>query len=174
MKTEFLKGLELTDEQIKAIQAESGKDVNAEKEKADTLEKKLKAAEDSIAELKAMNAEGLQRKIGELETQIAARRAEDERAANEKALFERFEKAAGNSKFVNELTKNGIFQEFKSALKSEENKGKADGDIYSALTKDREDIFASRNPAVDIPGISGDAGKIADEEIRSVMGLPPA
>lgn len=182
MNREFLKGLEgLTDEAVDKIMAENGKDIEKEKGKAKELQNQLQAANDAlsalqneIGELKKENPAELKVRISELEQQIADRKAEDEKAVYEKNMLERFEKAVGEGKFVNDLTRNGIYAEFKAALEDKANKGKGDGDIYEAITKDREGIFASDNPAVDIPGTGEEVSRQVEEaEIRAVMGLPP-
>ena len=131
MNREFLKGIEgLTDEAIDRIMAENGKDIEKEKGKAKELQSQLQAAnesltalQDEIGELKKENPEELKVRISELEQQIADRKAEDEKAVYEKNMLERFEKAAGEGKFVNDLTRNGIFAEFKAALEDKANKG---------------------------------------------------
>lgn len=180
MKTEFLKELGISDEQIKAIMAENGKDVQAEKNKTAAAEEKLNKATETIGtlehdlqDMQKKDPDGLQKKITELQKVIDDRKAEDEKAILEKNLSERFEKAVGDGKFVNDITKNGIFSEFKDALSDVNNKGKSDSDIYAALTKDRAGIFASQNPEVDVPGTGGSMEEIDENEIRSVMGLPP-
>ena len=182
MNREFLKGIEgLTDEAIDRIMAENGKDIEKEKGKAKELQSQLQAAnesltalQDEIGELKKENPDELKVRVSELEQQIADRKAEDEKAVYEKNMLERFEKAAGEGKFVNDLTRNGIFAEFKAALEDKANKGKGDGDIYEAITKDREGIFASENPAADIPGMGEDVSqRVEDAQIRAVMGLSP-
>lgn len=182
MNREFLKGLEgLTDEAVDRIMAENGKDIEKEKGKAKELQNQLQAANDAlsalqneIGELKKENPAELKVRISELEQQIADRKAEDEKAVYEKNMLERFEKAVGEGKFVNDITRNGIYAEFKAALEDKANKGKGDGDIYEAITKDREGIFASDNPAVDIPGTGEEVARQVEEaEIRAVMGLPP-
>ena len=182
MNREFLKGIEgLTDEAIDRIMAENGKDIEKEKGKAKELQSQLQAAnesltalQDEIGELKKENPDELKVRIGELEQQIADRKAEDEKAVYEKNMLERFEKAAGEGKFVNDLTRNGIFSEFKAALEDKANDGIGDGDIYEAVIIDREGIFASENPAADIPGMGEDVfHRVEDAEIRAVMGLPP-
>ena len=53
MKREFLKGLELTDEQITQIMAENGKDIEATKGKSSELEAGLKTAKETIATYEA-------------------------------------------------------------------------------------------------------------------------
>lgn len=179
MKVEFLKGLGLEDEVIAKIQAENGKEVEREKDKTKEFEKQLQAVNEArtalqseIGELKKEDPSVLKERISELEKQIEARKAEDEKAVYEKNMAERFENVLGESKFVNELTKKGIFAEFKAAVEDKNNKGKGDNDIYALLTKDREGIFACENPSVDIPGTGKDvADQIEDSEIRAIMGL---
>ena len=178
---EFLEGLGLEKETAEKIFAERGKEIDAEKKKLEESEKKLsdangklKSLEDEVTELKKVDADGLNKKIEALEKQISDRKAEDEKQAKEQESLTRFESVIGEGKFVNELTKKGIFEEFKDAIEKEENKGKGDSDIYSALTKDREGIFASENPGIDIPGMgSGGEGVTDENAARAVMGLPP-
>lgn len=183
MKTEFLKGLGLEDDVIAKIQAESGKDVEAEKQKTkeattqlETANTKIGEYEKQIGEFKKIDPNKLQEKINDLEKQIADRKKADDEAIKEKNYTERFEKATGEKKYLNDFTKKGIYEEFKTAITDAANSGKNDADIYGALIKDREGIFASENPGVDVPGVgSGDnTSKITDDQIRAVMGLPPS
>lgn len=87
MKTDFLKGLGLTEEQIKSVMAENGKDVNAEKEKTTKAETdltnantQLKTATDTITELKKNNTgnEDLQAKVTKYEEDIKTQKADYE------------------------------------------------------------------------------------------------
>ncbi|MEG0297616.1 MAG: phage scaffolding protein [Clostridium sp.] len=79
MKTELLKELGLTEEQIKSVMAENGKDIEAEKAKATTLTNelegtklKLEDANSTIKSLKTSNKdnEELQKKVKEYEEEI--------------------------------------------------------------------------------------------------------
>lgn len=158
MKNEFLKGLGLSDEIIEKIQAENGKDINAEKAKTNALQKDLdneKEArgklENEIGELKKADPKKLQETIDDLEDKIRKRTEADEQAKQNKALAERFSAVAGEKKFLNDFTKNGVLAEFKEALGKDENKGKGDKEIYEGLVKDREGIFANPNTSADIP-----------------------
>lgn len=158
MKTEFLKGLGLSDEIIEKIQAENGKDINAEKAKTNALQKDLDDAkatrtklENEIGELKKADPKKLQETIDDLEEQIRKRTEADEQAKQNKALAERFSAVAGEKKFLNDFTKNGVLAEFKDALDRDENKGKGDKEIYEGLVKDRDGIFANPNTNTDIP-----------------------
>ena len=72
MKTEFLKELGLTDEQIGKIQAESGKDVQKEKDKAAAIQAKLDEANNQITALNESikGSEGDAQKIKDLQEKV--------------------------------------------------------------------------------------------------------
>jgi len=107
MKTEFLKELGLTEEQIKSIMAENGKDVEAEKEKikATTTElegtkTQLKEANSTITELKKNNVdnEGLQTKVKEYEDTIKTQKADYEAKVRNLTLDSAIEKTLTGAK----------------------------------------------------------------------------
>lgn len=177
MKTDFLKNLGLNDEAISQIMAENGKDVNAEKEKITNLQKRYDDLETKFSTLKKSNdnVDDLKKKIEDFEKADRERKENEEKAQKESALKERFKIAVGDKKFLNDFTEKGILDEWKKALEDEKNAGKSDSDIYSELTKDREGIFKSENPSVDIPpkNPSTNREEIDDAEIRKIMGLPP-
>lgn len=95
MKTEFLKGLGLTDDQIKSVMAENGKDVEAEKEKSKATTTELEGAKTQLAEanktitdLKKTNGdnEALQTKVKEYEKTIADQKAENIKLQKDTAI----------------------------------------------------------------------------------------
>ncbi|HAK42835.1 MAG TPA: hypothetical protein DCM59_09220 [Clostridium sp.] len=107
MKTEFLKELGLTEEEIKSIMAENGKDVEAEKEKikATTAElegtkTQLKEANSTIIELKKNNGdnEGLQTKVKEYEDTIKTQKADYEAKVRNLTLDSAIEKTLTGAK----------------------------------------------------------------------------
>lgn len=74
MKTEFLKELGLTDEQVKTIMAENGKDIEAEKAKTGEMSKQLETANNTIKELQdaakkfdGTDPEALKKQISDLQ-----------------------------------------------------------------------------------------------------------
>ena len=182
MKKEFLKGLGLEDEVIDKIFAENGKDVNAVKAEVDSLKKDLDTANNKIADYEKEigtlkesigNTEEMQKKIDTLQASIDERKAADEAAALEAAMVNRFNAVCGDAKFLNEFTKNGLFDEFKTALADEANKTKSDKDIYEAITDGKDNIFM---PDGGIPGVASSTGgdpSVNDNDIREIMGLPP-
>ncbi len=107
MKTEFLKELGLTEEQIKSIMAENGKDIEVEKEKvkATTTElegtkTQLKEANSTITELKKNNGdnEGLQTKVKEYEDTIKTQKADYEVQVRNLTLDSAIEKTLTGAK----------------------------------------------------------------------------
>lgn len=95
MKTEFLKGLGLTEEQIKSIMAENGKDVEAEKEKSKATTAELEGtktqlteANKTITDLKKSNGdnEALQTKVKDYEKTISDQKAENIRLQKDSAV----------------------------------------------------------------------------------------
>lgn len=72
--------------------------------------------------------------------------------AAEAELSKRFAGAHGGKKFVNSYTEQGLLGEFKAEIAKPENQGKADTDIYSALTKDRTDLYFNERQNPGIPG----------------------
>lgn len=173
MKREFLKAIEgLSDEAIDRIMAENGKDIEAAKAKGVEAEKKigelndqLKTAQGTIAELEKNKGDttALQAEIDKYKA------AEEKRAADEKAaavrveLESRFDKVLGDRKFAHDYIKAGVLSDFERALSDEANKGKGDAEIFEALTKDKEGIFASQNPMLNM-GEMGGGGLLSDDD----------
>lgn len=185
MKREELKNIipDITDEQIKAILdlrsgeiGKTGKEIDGLKEQIKAKDEEIDGFKTKIADLEKAsgNNEELQKQLKELQDQIAAREQADKEAETEKALNGRFDAAIGENKFINDFTRNGIFAEFKAALDAEENKGKADADIFGAIIKDRDAIFSNPNPITTTGAPGNSAAETADDAaVRAIMGLPP-
>lgn len=186
MKREDLKKIipDITDEQIDAILNLRSADLSKNHRDIDDLKAQIKKKDGEIDDYKSRIAdlekasgdtESLNKKIKELQDQITEREKADNEAKMEKELSGRFETAAGDGKFINDFTRNGIYAEFKTALTDEANKGKSDADIYAALIKDRNGIFENPNPLTSTgnPGGGGNPSDADDAKIRAAMGLPP-
>lgn len=102
MKTEFLKELGLTEEQITSIMAENGKDINKEKEKteaavqqSESYKTQLDQANITIGDLKKSNKENedLQGKIQEYETTINTMKVDSEKQIKELKLKDKLRDA---------------------------------------------------------------------------------
>ena len=181
MKTEFLKELGLEEEIISKIQAESGKDIQKEKDKYLKLEEDIKEKVETIESLNAKinELDGNDVKVQELNKQIEEYQAkENERIANEEKakkdaeMSSRFEKVIGEKKFLNDIVKEALMNKFKTNLEDENNKSKSDVEIYEELTKDVEGIYENPNKPIDNLSTGNvDTNTINDDKVREIMGL---
>lgn len=177
----YLEGLGIDKETAEKIFAERSKEIETDKIRYSELETKFTEKENSLKTLsqefemlKQNNAdaeawktkfEALQKDIEEKDEQAKAEKADLELTQSIEAVF-------GDRKFTSEYVRNGIISDMKTEIAKPDNKGKGYLEIFEALTKDKEGIFANPNPPGDMLGI-GDIGKdIADDKIREVMGLP--
>ena len=185
MKRDDLKKLVegITDDQISAILDINSADIGKAKGDAEKLKDEIPRKDRIISEYETKNSD-LEKDIGDsqklkdqissLQKEIDDRKAADTKAAEEAAVAERFKAAMGDKSFINDFTKAGILAEFTGALAKEENKGKSDADVFSALVKDRDGLFTNPNPLDSSggPGKPG-GGPMDDNAVRAVMGLPP-
>lgn len=81
---------------------------------------------------------------------------------------QRFESITNGRKFVNDLTREGLYGKFKEALNSDDNKGKTDAEVYEALTKDKN-YYENPNKPADMLGMGHIDGNV--DSIRHAMGL---
>lgn len=178
MKTEFLKELGLSEEQISAVFAENGKDVkkvrdreSATNAELDELKKTLSERDSEIVMLKKSQyeAEELKGKLAELQKAVDQRAADDK----EQLLTERFEKAAKGLRFVNDFTKSGVMNEFRAALDSEKNTELTDAEVLFSVTEGRDNLF---EPDGGVPTVVSGSGfgfgdTPSDNDVRAIMGL---
>lgn len=85
MKTEDLKALGLTDEQIQQVFAMNGADLKREKDRADGLQTKLKTAQDGLAAFDGVDVEGLKGQIAALKQEKADLKAAHQRQLDDLA-----------------------------------------------------------------------------------------
>ena len=141
-------------------------------DKNKALTDKIASYERTIGEMKASagNADALKSKDAE-HLRALLRDGREKKAA---AVAGRFDAVSADKPFLNDFTKDGMLREFREALGKPEYKGKGDAEIFAALTKDRDGIFANPNPPA-IPGMGSvpPAAEIDENAARAVMGLPP-
>lgn len=172
-----------TDAQVKAILDLNSSDIGKAKKECDALRSELDEAKNKVQSYETEigglrdsvdEAEKLKTRVEELQKAIDDRKAADEKAEREKAVSVRFDAACGDAKFLNDFTRAGLFSEFRAALESKDNAGKADKEIFEALTADRDNIFL---PEGGIPGVVSSTGgggtADTDNDIREIMGLAP-
>ena len=178
MQTEFLKELGLSDEQIAAVIAENGKDVDGvrgrETETRAELERlraELSERDTEIVTLRKgqTDADELRGRIAELEDADAKRRAVDEA----RRFDERFSAASGGAKFVNDFTRAGIMEKFRNAVGAAENAELSDAEVFAAVTDGCDNLF---EPDGGVPSVVSGSGygfgdAPSDRDIREIMGL---
>lgn len=156
MKREFLQNFKVGDqvlprEIIDAIMDENGRDIeNAKKPFAD-----YEAIKDQLQRLQAAkdDAEALRAELDRYKAAEETRTANEKAAAEREALQERFRAVCGENRFASEFTEQGVFASFSQAVNDPANIGKGDAELFAALTKDKDGIFQSKNPSVNMGGI---------------------
>ena len=170
-----------TDEQISKLLDINSADIGKAKGAAGKLQEDLDAANAALAKandtIKALEAskDELDKVQKELDDYKAAeqKRIADEKAAAERSeLLTRMDAVMGERKFIHDRMRDIVADEFGKAIRDKANLGKADKEIFDAVTKD-QGYFASQNPPA---GNMGGIGEISDEAahmaaMRAAMGL---
>lgn len=183
MNREFLKNAGVPEDQIDKIMAEHGKDIQAEKDKATKAANDLTEANKTIETYKTQVAElenkagdnaDIKKQLDDLKAQIAKEKKEAEEKAADETLTNTIKAALPqDKKFVNEFTEAAMISQIKAELAKPENKGKGISELFTALTKDKEGIFANPNQPGNMGGFGGaDIDDVDDAKMRAIMGLP--
>jgi len=156
-----------TDEQVKALLDINSADVEKIKKSSGNLEEQLRTAQTDLATAQTTIADleknkgdvaALQKTIDDYKL-ADVERAEAKKAADILAGHQdRFSKVLGERKFAHDYIQAGVFSDFQKALSDEANKGKGDAELFDALTKDKDGIFASQNPGVNMGKFGSDGG----------------
>ena len=171
-----------TDEQINKLLDINSADIGKAKGNASKIQDELDAANESLRKanetIKALEAskgdlEKVQKELDDYKAAEEKRNAEAKHAEERAALMSRMDAVLGERKFIHERMRDIVADEFGKAINNKENVGKADKEIFDAVTKD-QGFFASQNPPA---GNMGSVGAISDEAahmaaMRAAMGLP--
>lgn len=169
---------EATDEQIKGLldihSADIGKAKGASQSALDRvadLETALATAQSTITNLETHKTDvaSLQAEVELYKQSEKDRNEAQEKQKALKALESRFNATTGDRTFVHDYVRQGVMSEFEKALQDETNQGKADKEIFEAITKDK-DYFASMNPSPQSMGTIGQDQTTTDRA-RAIMGL---
>lgn len=146
-------------------------DYQKQKDKLEKAAKDLDTANQSIKDLNdtIKGYEGtdetiktLQGKVDAYEKAETARvQAEKDRKADEE-MNTRIDEAIGKVEFVNEFTKNSIYQAIKDGVKADSTKGVKS--IFEELTKDKEGIFKNPQNPLNLPKGGGGGKPNSSEE----------
>lgn len=121
MKTEFLNELGLTEEQVKAVMAENGKDVQREKEKVsraeserDGYKEQLETTQDTLKEFEGIDVKELQGKVTELTGTIKTQSEEFAKKLSDIEYAKQIDSFFEGYKFTSDLAKKAAIEEFKA------------------------------------------------------------
>lgn len=159
MKTEELLEIGLTEEQANKVFAMNGKDVENAKGKlqkdVDTMKSQLAEAKETIATLEANKGDtaALQAELDKYKQAEEQRKQEEKDAAERVKILERFNAAKGDKEFSSEYAEKGVLDAFSKAIIDPANTGKGDAELFASLTHDKEGVFKSAHPPVNMGGI---------------------
>lgn len=143
--------------EMKLVDLSGGEYVSKGKYESDKkkLQDDLKEARDTITTLEANkgDTEALQAEIDKYKKAEDERKAAETAAAERARVLERFKAAKGDKEFSSEFAENGVLDAFSSALKDPANEGKGDVELFTALTKDKDGVFKSAHPPVNMGGV---------------------
>ena len=127
-----------------------------------TLKGEVQTLKDSNA-----SAEDWKKKFEDLTADIEAKDEAAKKEAEDKALTDAIEEVFGEKKFTSEYVRNGIIADMKVEIAKPENKGKGYAELFEAITKDKEGIFANPNPPADMTGM----GKVDTEGLDKYQSI---
>lgn len=146
---------------------------NEHTKKIESLNDQLKTANDTITDLNTkledaskVDVKALQDRIKEFEDAEETRKQNEAAAKETEALKTRFSSLKGDKEFHNDYTENGAFEEFRVALSLDENKGKSDADIFTAVSENKN-WFKSPNKIITQP--TGNIGGGSDQRTATLM-----
>lgn len=156
MKTEELLEIGLTEEQANKVFAMNGKDVENAKGKlqkdVDTMKSQLAEAKETIATLEANKGDtaALQAELDKYKQAEEQRKQEEKDAAERAKILERFNAAKGDKEFSSEYVEKGVLDAFSKAIIDPANTGKGDAELFASLTHDKDGVFKSAHPPVNM------------------------
>lgn len=163
-----------TDEQISQVLDINSADIGRAKKKLEDniagLTAELTSVSDKLKAYDGVDLDALRQQLAAYEQAEQQRKQEAQQQEHERLLHERFDKLNGDRQYINEFTKNGVYGMFKAELDKQENQGKSDAEIYGALVKDKDGIFANPNAPQAIHPAGGSS--VDDMSVmRAAMGL---
>ena len=164
MKKEELLEIGLTEEQANKVFAMNGKDVENAKGKlqkdVDTMKSQLAEAKETIATLEANKGDtaALQAELDKYKQAEEQRKQEEKDAAERAKILERFNAAKGDKEFSSEYAEKGVLEAFSKAIVDPANTGKGDAELFASLTHDKEGVFKSAHPPVNMGGFQNVEG----------------
>lgn len=175
-------GTKTEDEVNKEIMSDYGKALKIEQDKSTSIQTKLDSANQKITtyetEIKNLkesskDSDEWKQKFEELDKKVKEDEELDKKKSEDKTLTDNILNVFGDKKFINDRTKNSLIVDIKNELSKEENKGKGISDIFTTLTKDSTDIFASENQVVDMANMGDVDGNETSKNIKPEVKFNP-
>ena len=177
MKTEVLKELGLTEDQIKSVFAENGKDIAAEQSKFadyEDIKTQLQTANDTINSFGDVDA--IKADVEKYKREAQTAKSDADVRVKRLETESKVKEFTGTKQFVNTLTKESIEMKLLAELDNETSKGKSFEDIFNVITEGQSNLLLDSNkptPPVQSPlSGGGTPPNIADNTMRISMGLP--
>ena len=190
MKTEELKELGLTDDQIKKVFAMNGKDVekaNADLKKAqddlkaanaekDELNKTIETTKEQLKKFDGVDVESFKTQIKDLNDQIEKQKKDFEAQNLERLFHSKLDEKINGLKGKNTKAIKALLDV--DALKESKNQDKDIDDALKKVADENKYLFGDNEPIHNpVGGTGGDGGAggsdAENEKIRKIMGLPP-
>lgn len=174
MKKEELLEIGLTEEQVAKVFAMNGKDVEAAKEKAgsqlETVKAQLSEAKATISNLEKNQTDtaAIQAELNKYKADEADRLKKEAEAAERAKTLERFRVVKGDKEFSNEYTERYVLDDFAKAIADPANTGKGDAELFAALTKDKDGVFKSAHPPVNMGSVKPTGGTMTKADIFAI------
>lgn len=173
-----LENLNLSEEQLKAV----SEIIKKAEEKHNKIIEENNSLKSQIAERDTLIGEFEKNKtnVDELTKQIETFKQMEEKYKAEiedNKLNDLVRGVIDKHSYVNDITKNGLFNNLKEALKNSENLGKSADELFNDITKDMKDIFKEisedNSPKLIIPPVSNSDNNNNNqfELISKAMGL---
>ena len=149
MKTDSLKELGLSDEQIKFVMAENGKDIENVKTKFadyEDLKTQLSQANEKISSFGELDSmDKINAEINKWKLEAENLKTESEKKIAKMELQAKIKEFTGSKTFVNDLTRDAINSKLETALEDESAKGKSIDEIFATVTDGMTNILVDAN-----------------------------
>lgn len=183
MKTEELNALGLNEEQVKAVFAMNGRDIEAQKNlvtsltaERDGLKSQLDAANQEITSYKEMDIEGIKQKAAEWENKYTTTTKELQDKLDAANYGFAVKEAVSGYRFTSESAKKAFIADLtEKKLPLQEGKLLGLEDYYKSYAESDPGAFVSESDdktPVFIKGTGGGNTIPADTALRSALGLP--
>ena len=178
MKTEFLKGLGLTDEQVSAIMAENGKDIGKEQAKLtaveterDTYKKQAEDAQTEIQGYKDMDIEGIKKAATDWETKYNTDLKDLQTKLDGQTYDFALKEYVAGYQFTSDLVKEAVIAQLKAKeFKLDGGKFLGADDFMKQLKESNPTAFVEgdKPPTITLPGVNKPPVNVTKEDFKKM------